>query len=482
MQAIRGGASAEEDGRPLLERVLRIASLCLFILSMIVTLLTHGAVYPAGISVALLLMVAALALSYFTQGVSYSSRRSFYVILGLWATLFLWGLVQALPMPSFMPAHPAWASLPSFGIVTDRYLSPSPFHVLSALLSISLPFATALAALLVFRTDHDVDRALRVFGLSGGFLAGVALVQFLLFPKSLMFGEKLFYIGSLTAPFVNRNTAATFYGVTLVALLCQIRLKDLWAFIRHTIDPGRGRNTVKISVLWVPLASFVTFLALMVTNSRAGIASCAVGLTIFLVGILLVPAPTQARSGLISSLETARRRRLFQVAGVVLLIIIAFSVFAGRALLRAEVQGLEDGRFCILPGTLRAIGDNVWTGIGPGAFPAYFPAYRDPACGLSGVWELAHNVYLDGFLAFGLVFWIVLASAFVFGTLSMFQGLRQRRSRRPMVWAGIASCFIVGLHSAFDFSVQIPGFSAWWGLFMALVLTICTNRSKYRKK
>ncbi|MBB4145926.1 O-antigen ligase family protein [Rhizobium rhizoryzae] len=481
MQAIRGGASAQEDGQPLLERVLRTASLCLFILSMIVTLLTHGGVYPAAISVALLLMLASLVITYFTQGVSYSSQRSFYVILGLWAVLFLYGLVQAVPMPSFMPAHPAWDTLSSFGIVADRYLSPSPFHVLSALLTISLPFATALAALLVFRTDHDVDRALRVFGLAGGVLAAFALVQFLLFPKSLMFGEKLFYHDSLTAPFVNRNTAATFYGVTLVALLCQIRLKDLWAFIRHTIDPGRGRRRVKTSVLWVPLASFVTFLALMMTNSRAGIASCAVGLAVFLVGILLVPAPSQAGSGLISSRETKRQRRVFQVTGAMLLVIIAFSVFAGRALLRAEVQGLEDGRFCILPGTLRAIADNVWTGIGPGAFPAYFPAYRDPACGLYGFWELAHNVYLDGFLAFGLIFWVVVAGASVFMIIRLAQGLRQRRSRRPVVWAAIASCFIVGLHSGFDFSVQIPGFSAWWAFFLGLVLTICTNRSKYRK-
>ena len=37
-------------------------------------------------------------------------------------------------------------------------------------------------------------------------------------PDRLMFAAKTDYVGSLTAPFVNRNTAATFYGIGALVL------------------------------------------------------------------------------------------------------------------------------------------------------------------------------------------------------------------------------------------------------------------------
>ncbi len=33
-----------------------------------------------------------------------------------------------------------------------------------------------------------------------------------------------------------------------------------------------------------------------------------------------------------------------------------------------------------------------------------FPAYRDPACGISGTWERAHNFYLEALINLGLPF------------------------------------------------------------------------------
>lgn len=474
MQEIRGTTTLDSNFR-LTHQVLRVTSLILFILSIVITMLTHGAVYPAAISVALPLMLASLLSAYFGLGVPQRSRRHFHVILGLWTALFLWSLVLAVPMPGFMPAHPAWQSLSEVGVATKRYLSPAPSNVLSALLPLSLPFATALAALLLFRTDEEVNRALYVFGVTGGLLATVAVIQFSLFPQTLMFGEKLFYLDSLTAPFVNRNTAATFYGVTLVALLCQIRLTEVIDLLTWSVRGGSPRKPSSVSVILLLIAAAITFIALMITNSRAGIASSAAGLVVFTAGMLLVPPPGKRR-GFASSVSTGRRLRIMQAIGGLLIVVVIFSVFAGRAMLRAEVGGLDDSRFCILPGITNAIRDNLWTGIGPGVFQVYFPAYRDPACGLYGSWEYAHSVYLDGFLAFGIFFWFVVACAVAFAAVSFVQGLRERRSKRPIVWAGIACVFIVLLHSALDFSLQIPGFSVWWATFTALVLTVCTNR------
>lgn len=477
MRPIPGSSSLAGDEGAFLPRQLRRVALACFVLAMTISLLSHGAVYPAASAVALLLLLIALMVIGSVDGVQRSSRRSVYWILGLWLAIVFYSLVLATPLPSFMAGHPAWSALPDIGIETPRYLSPAPANVIDALVPISLPFATALSAVLLFKTDRDIDRALKTFAIMGALFAAVAIIQFTFFPGTLMFAEKRFYLGSLTAPFVNRNTAATFYGVTLVAQICQVRNTELSGVFR---SKGSSKRTSLILSLALIGAAIVTFVALLLTNSRAGIFSTAVGVAIYVVGNIILPASAQSKPGFGVSAKQSVGRRITYAFGGLALVLLFFWLYAGRAALRAGIQGLDDGRFCILPGVWRAIRDNLWTGIGPGVFGVYFPAYRDPACGLNGFWEFAHNFYLDGFLAFGLLFWIFVGVAIGLLCVSCVEGLRLRRSRRPIVWAGIASSFIVALHAALDFSIQIPGFSCWWALFIALVLTTCTGRTKYR--
>ncbi|WP_137132150.1 O-antigen ligase family protein [Rhizobium sp. FY34] len=460
-------------------RIARLVALSLFVLSIAVALLTHGAVYPAAISVSVLLMVISLLTAFFGLGMSRSIEMAFYTVLGLWFTVLFSCLVQAMPLPPIIPAHPAWAVLTEIGLEGPRTLSPDPSSVLSAILPISLPFATLLAALLLFRSDEEVSLALSIFGFAGATFAAIAILQFVFFPDALLLGDKRFYLGSLTGPFVNRNTAATFYGVTLLAILCQIGRIDLLKLLRSgVLSASSNASPARIGLLVG--AALVSFVALMLTNSRAGIASTVIGVVVYGIGMVLFP-PATGSSAQFRTVGSRHSSNIYlQVLIGLGLLLCLFWLFSGRAMLRAEIQGLDDGRFCILPGILSAIKDNIWTGIGPGAFPSYFPAYRDPSCGLSGFWELAHNFYLDGLLAFGLLFFVALLLVVSFLFRMFGEGIRQRRKLRAVVWAGIASSFIVALHAGLDFSIQIPGFSAWWALFVAFVLRICTNRRKYK--
>ncbi|WP_165225679.1 O-antigen ligase family protein [Affinirhizobium pseudoryzae] len=479
MRPVPGSSSLSGEAGSFLPRQLRRVALACFILAMTVSLLSHGAVYPAASAVALLLLLLATLLAGVVEGIQKSNRRSVYWLLGLWWAIVLYSLVLAAPLPAFISGHPAWSALRDVGIEATKHFSPAPANVIEALVPIGIPFATALSALLLFKTDRDIDKTLQVFAFTGALFATVAIIQFSFFPKVLMFAEKRFYIGSLTAPFVNRNTAATFYGLTLVAQLCQFRIKALADMLR---SGGPAKRSIPIANLLMISAAIVTFIALLLTNSRAGIFSTAVGVAIYVAGNIIVPAPAKPGMGFARSTTRTRGRQIIYALGGLVLVLMLFWLYGGRAALRAEIQGLDDGRFCILPGVWRAIGDNLWTGIGPGVFGVYFPAYRDPACGLGGFWELAHNFYLDGFLAFGLVFWIFIGAGIGILVVSCAEGLRNRRSRRPIVWAGIASSFIVAVHATLDFSIQIPGFSSWWALLIALVLTTCTGRTKYRSK
>ncbi len=50
------------------------------------------------------------------------------------------------------------------------------------------------------------------------------------------------------------------------------------------------------------------------------------------------------------SQRTSLGRRMARVSAVVVIGVLLASIFAGRALLRAEVRGVEDERFCLYPG------------------------------------------------------------------------------------------------------------------------------------
>ncbi|MFN3548836.1 MAG: O-antigen ligase family protein [Mesorhizobium sp.] len=461
-----------------IQRIVRYVCLGLLGASVLIVLLTHGGVYPAAIAISLILMCASLAIGYVTLGVRTSVGFVFHFVLGVWAVVFAWSLIQSMPLPETIQGHPAWEVLRELGLGEERYLSPAPANVRSALLPISLPFAGLLTALVLLRTDEEVGQALRTFSMVGGLLALFAIGQFVAFPNALMFGEKIHYLGSLTAPFVNRNTAATFYGVTLLSLLCQFRREQ----VPFIFGSGKTLFRAGVSVRWVAtltILAVAAFVALALTTSRAGVAASAIGVVVFAAGMFVLPPPPKQKAGAFPS--AGRQRPLLRLLLAVLLlasIAATFWLLAGRASLRAEIQGLDDGRFCVLAGILQAIRDNWLTGIGAGVFPVYFPAYRDAACGISGQWEMAHNFYLDAQLALGIIFVPILLSVVAVLAVVLRRGILNRRRNRPIVWAGIASCVIVALHSTVDFSIQIPGFSLWWALFLAMVLQVCTSRTK----
>jgi O-antigen ligase len=159
---------------------------------------------------------------------------------------------------------------------------------------------------------------------------------------------------------------------------------------------------------------------------------------------------------------------------VVLAAVIA-SVLFGRAAIRAERQGLDDTRVCVTRSVLPAIADNWVTGVGPGAFRYYFPAYRNPECGLEGTWFRAHNFYVEAALALGLV---VAVPAILFAYLVLLNcfrlGLGRRKTKRPYIWGAIAAVMIATIHAFTDFSLQIPGFA----MSLALICAAGVNFSR----
>lgn len=114
---------------------------------------------------------------------------------------------------------------------------------------------------------------------------------------------------------------------------------------------------------------------------------------------------------------------------------------------------------CAYRATIAAIRDTGWLGSGFGTFQDVFPAYRTADCGLYGHWDMAHNVFLEGWLVAGLAFPICAGLAYYELVRAFGTGIRRRRRYRFAAMSGLGILVLLTLHSLVDFSLQVPGFS-----------------------
>ena len=443
------------------------------------SLLTYGAVDTtavAAVTIFTFLYLPVVVVG--NRGIPEHIRGLLFVAILSLATGVLWAHFQALPGYSSAFADLVWNQ-------TSRFLADDIQHTVSltpgdaptGIMKLALPFAVFILTLLLFNNDHRASHGLRMLAFGGGALAIFAVLQFTIAPRSLLFGQKTFYLDSLTAPFVNRNTAATLYGVLLLILIALL----LKCF--RSLDLSRGRMLTTIFDLqhssmvrrtWlIAFLTLVALTALVLTRSRAGVGAAAIAVSFFLFISALVDTSKRKTPETKAPLNSWMKRWL--VAALMLLVVGAvFGTFSGQAVLRAKESGLTDSRFCILPGIMKMLSDTWPMGAGLTSFRDVFPAYRDPTCGLGGVFDRSHNVYLEaivGLGAMGLAMIVVtvaaLASVFV-------NGIRKRRRFRFAGILGLSILLLVMLHSALDFSLQIPGFAVWFASACGMLGALCS--------
>lgn len=407
------------------------------------------------------------------RGEPKSAANAFRLAIAICGVLVAWVILQTIPIPKF--ANPAWAVLDGLGVTRAGTVSIAPADSRAAIVFLALPFVTFIGALCIFPSDQSAERLLSFVGYLGGALAFFAICQFMLDDSALMFGEKRFYAGSLTAPFVNRNTAGTFYGLVSLVLAARafIAMRKV-DFAHLMLGAPRNPERERLSAGHILLAAcFVASLvALFLTRSRGAVGST------FAAFILFVPLLATVASGARTSrygVKLVRKvgfKRLLVPVSAFASVVLVGLIFADRALFRAEVQGLEDGRFCVAPAILKAIKENQWTGTGFGTFRAFFPALRDPLCGISFIWDKAHNVYLEAYLGLGAMFAAVCLVGLVALVIIFVKGVSSRRRKRAYPLLGLASLVLVAAHSAIDFSLQIPGFAVIFAAVTAGLVTI----------
>lgn len=383
-------------------------------------------------------------------------RREHIPLLGLGVVVILaYTLVlheQLAERPWIASPHQLWEEAaqvlgipitPSVSIARNE-----PFFALGA------PLFNMLAVICSFIVCIDRTRArqlILVIAWSGVAYAIYGMAAYLIDPTHLLWLEKRAYRDVLTSTFVNRNTAAVYFGscaVLWLLIFCHElrgRLppgKILWRSVPHWLLLQMPRPMVmSCSMLLVCLA------AMLMTASRAGVVISLMGLVLAFVGFFYRDLPR--RGGVAAALA---------IGGLIALLVL--QILGGNVSGRFEVQGLSDeARLETYRSTLRMIVDHPWFGTGLGTFVWSFPAYRSAHMSMWGVWDKAHNTPLElaSDLGLPLACLIVLAWLIVLGVL--IRGVLIRR-RDLIVPVGAFAVAIIGLtHSLIDFSLQIPGYA-----------------------
>ncbi|MCF6431216.1 O-antigen ligase family protein [Leisingera sp. MMG026] len=393
--------------------------------------------------------------------------RSTALILVLAA---IWGGLQIIPLPIGPLTHPVWQQAGAALDLSAGYLSVRPLRTLAALPALILPGLVFLCTLVLCQSPRSAKRVWVALSLTGAAIVLLSIVLEVFFPQAQVFTSYPVSYGSFSGVFVNRNVAASFFGLTAFALAGSLRiLKPAHRLQRTGHHAGPAPSPARVSLvqpaLWLLL--FAALIAIIATRSRAG---ALLSLPLLVLCLAIVSAHAH-RNG-----RTARVLLVLGGGGLLLLLFgePVFSRLGGAA---------GDPRWCAWAATLAAIRDNLWTGTGFGTFADVFPGYRDPVClGTEGSWHRAHNAYLELVLGFGLPAALLLLGLSVRLLLkTCLTGLRRRRSLRAIPVLTLGALAFVSAHSLVDFPLQIPGIAYYCAALLGSGCAISLLETPHRR-
>lgn len=408
-------------------------------------------------------------------------RRAYGAALAIAVAIAVWTCLQAWQWQGNPLANPAWkAAVEALGTIPGA-ISIAPADTIEALLPVLMPFAVFLSAVILFPSDKDAMALLRLMAISGAAIGLYGIIQFEFFPQYLLMREKEYYIRDLTAVLVNRNSIATYLGA---AMILNAGLFYDALISEKTSRRGRTPSSLQIGqmrisnrALFYGVCVTLTLTALLLTHSRAGFASTFIALTCLTVFFVFDGFARVGRGRRYGPARSNTSLKIVVLAVAVAIVMLLFISLGGQVLRRADLQGLDDLRFCVYPSMIDLLKDNWILGTGLGNFKEAYMRYQDPSCGhLNLVWDRAHSFYIEGWIDMGVAF-VVLGGATLVVLIAVFvTGLRKRRSLRWAAATGSAVLLLYLIHSIVDFSIQIPGVAVSFALIMAACVLLSLNR------
>ncbi|UTW48988.1 O-antigen ligase [Bacterioplanoides sp. SCSIO 12839] len=314
--------------------------------------------------------------------------------------------------------------------------------------------------LLLLTTRERIKRAIWVVILAASFQAIYGALMVLSGLEWSFFTEKSSYRGTATGTFINRNHLAGYLEMSLALgigfLLSQsARYRGSWRQrLRQTID------TILSPKVIMRLLLAVMVIALVLTRSR-------MGNTAFFASLMI--------TGALALLLMKNRSRATTVLLTSLLVIDVAIVgtFFGVEKVAERLQNTsveKESRDEVARDTYQMWQQNPALGIGAGSYQYTYPAYRSADVTVRGLYDHAHNDYLQFLAEFGLPGFIALMLAAVWCGWLGLVAMRKRHSNlmKGLGFASTMGLLAIAIHSSVDFNLQIPANAFMFVFLMAM--------------
>ena len=207
------------------------------------------------------------------------------------------------------------------------------------------------------------------------------------------------------------------------------------------------------------IASLVLLAALIASDSRAGLIATLVGL----MGIFGLALSVSARRG---------NTRWTLIGGAAAMgLIFALFLASGHSVQSRfedliETHGAGEMRPLMWDAAARAIADHPYIGTGLGTYPDVFNLYARSF--VPYVVDRAHNDYLEFTMGVGIPAAIVWISALLIIVVQCVLGVLRRHRRRSYAMTAVGASLLVGFHSIFDFSLQMPAVAVLYAVLLGI--------------
>lgn len=362
---------------------------------------------------------------------------------------------------------------PEFGRMKFTTLSIVPAETIGAALFLAALFILGYLVLRTVTRGRQIRTILAVLVGAGAFQALYGLFELTRGSPRLLFYKKAINLDSVTGTFVNRNHFCG-YVEMIVPLALGLAIGRIMS-ARHETRGAREKLLAwttrdMLANVLILAAALVMALAIVLSNSRSGLAVLAFSLFLFLELWFSSFSRTGFRRPWVG--KTVR-------VGLVALTVVVLSLSVGSTIRRfARDDLLRENRPQYWTTTLAMIREFPVFGTGLGTFAAAYDAYEKTSSTELRLVH-AHNDYLEYAAELGLLGVVLLLGLVLYVALSAYLAWRERRSfqARALALGGLVSIAGIGLHAVTDFNLHIPANM----VLFAVVLCLTPVMALYQK-
>jgi O-antigen ligase len=375
-----------------------------------------------------------------------------------------WGAIQVLPFVPQTWAHPVWQLAGKVLCASARgTISMAPWRTETELMKLVTYAMTAWLAYILARRSNRASFLLNALIAIGALYAAYALVLASIGTNQLeiLYGPGV-TMHVVSGPFTNRNSYATYAG--LITLCAGVRLVDGgWDFV--AVARGLRRTVLALMEYLfgrgIPylLAAGFALSSVIATGSRAGNFATITAIA----SLVLLSSALGVRQGRGGWSAGAAVAAFVCIAGL-------FTVsgdFLASRLNDITVLGLhDDTRLLLWNAAERMVHDSPFLGLGLGTYQSAYPLYSDVM--LPFIMDKAHNDYLELAAGLGLAAALLWWTACVWLVGICVFGIYERKRNRLYAMLAVGASILVGVHSVFDFSLQIPAISLTYATILGI--------------